>query len=200
MATERIPAIPTTYNGVRFRSRLEARWAAFFDRMQWRWAYEPVDLAGWIPDFVVGPVLTTGAYVEVKPIDWGDPDSVRLHSKELDHAKKVVPASSRGFIVLGLQPDFSYLNHDGVGRVGLGLVCKPQYPDRGLSMGSLSKSLSDGRFDIPVNGSGGYPGLFTGVDYNEAGSSPAAEPYYAIKEIESAWKDASNAVQWKGRS
>jgi len=26
-----IPAIPTRYNGVNFRSRLEAKWAAFFD-------------------------------------------------------------------------------------------------------------------------------------------------------------------------
>ena len=30
-----IKAIPTTYAGVRFRSRLEARWAAFFDLCGW---------------------------------------------------------------------------------------------------------------------------------------------------------------------
>lgn len=58
--------IPTTYQGVRFRSRLEARWAAFFDLIGWRWSYEPLDLAGYIPDFSIGfehaPLL-----VEVKP-------------------------------------------------------------------------------------------------------------------------------------
>ena len=48
-----IPAIPTTYSGVKMRSRLEARWAAFFDRMGWSWQYEPIDLAGYIPDFIL---------------------------------------------------------------------------------------------------------------------------------------------------
>jgi hypothetical protein len=59
-------AIATTYQGIRFRSRLEAKWAAWFDAVGWPWVYEPIDLAGYIPDFVLpfpaGPVL-----VEVKP-------------------------------------------------------------------------------------------------------------------------------------
>jgi hypothetical protein len=29
-----IPAIPTVYRGQQFRSRLEARWAAFFDLLR----------------------------------------------------------------------------------------------------------------------------------------------------------------------
>lgn len=45
--------IPTEYRNTRFRSRLEARWAAVFDLLGWRWSYEPVDLAGYIPDFLV---------------------------------------------------------------------------------------------------------------------------------------------------
>src|SRR3954469_17021749 len=59
-------AIPTKYGGVQFQSRLEARWAAMFDRLHWEWEYEPLDFRRYIPDFVVffpaGPVL-----VEVKP-------------------------------------------------------------------------------------------------------------------------------------
>lgn len=57
--------IATTYDAARFRSRLEARWAALFDLLRWPWIYEPVDLAGYIPDFVLNfhrPLL-----VEVKP-------------------------------------------------------------------------------------------------------------------------------------
>jgi len=46
-------ARPTSYAGVRFRSRLEATWAAFFDQLGWRWRYEPVDFANWVPDFEV---------------------------------------------------------------------------------------------------------------------------------------------------
>lgn len=76
--TEIFRAIPTTYRGCRFRSRLEARWAAFFDRARWPWAYEPLDLRGWIPDFALlrDPSLNPGfaeeaaqpIFVEVKPM------------------------------------------------------------------------------------------------------------------------------------
>jgi len=48
-----VKAHPTQYNGVLFRSRLEARWAAFFDLAGWQWEYEPIDLEGWTPDFRV---------------------------------------------------------------------------------------------------------------------------------------------------
>jgi len=47
------PGIPTIYNGVRFRSRLEARYAVFFDKIGWPWNYEATDLDGYIPDFLI---------------------------------------------------------------------------------------------------------------------------------------------------
>ena len=34
-------AIQTEYKGYRFRSRLEARWAVFFDTLGVKWEYEP---------------------------------------------------------------------------------------------------------------------------------------------------------------
>lgn len=37
----KIKAIETRYAGCRFRSRLEARWAVFFDRLGITWEYEP---------------------------------------------------------------------------------------------------------------------------------------------------------------
>ena len=46
-------SIPTMYKGVSFRSRLEARYAAFFDLAGWDWSYEAIDKDGWIPDFLV---------------------------------------------------------------------------------------------------------------------------------------------------
>lgn len=49
----RIKAHPTLYRDVQFRSRLEARWACFFDLAHWKWEYEPIDLEGWTPDFRV---------------------------------------------------------------------------------------------------------------------------------------------------
>lgn len=62
----KIKPIETVYKHYEFRSRLEAKWATFFDLCNWSWAYEPVDFNGWIPDFVIygaNPV-----YVEVKPV------------------------------------------------------------------------------------------------------------------------------------
>lgn len=66
-----INAIPTMYAGCQFRSRLEAKWAAFFDLMGWHWEYEPLDLDGYIPDFVIDSPHESGKtfkrLIEVKP-------------------------------------------------------------------------------------------------------------------------------------
>ena len=64
----KIAAIPTIYKNVRFRSRLEAKWAAFFDLVGWRWEYEPLDFDGWIPDFALYGETGNVILVEVKPI------------------------------------------------------------------------------------------------------------------------------------
>jgi hypothetical protein len=63
-----IAARPTRYAGVEFRSRLEARWAAFFDLCKLRWDYEPIDLHGWTPDFTIETPYCK-VFVEVKPVD-----------------------------------------------------------------------------------------------------------------------------------
>lgn len=73
-------AIETYYAGCRFRSRLEARWAVFFDALGIDWQYEPqgfeesIDTyddnwtsltrtVRWLPDFYLP---STGTWVEVK--------------------------------------------------------------------------------------------------------------------------------------
>jgi hypothetical protein len=45
-------AFPTVYRGLEYRSRLEARWAAFFDQIRWDFTYEPFDGNGCIPDWL----------------------------------------------------------------------------------------------------------------------------------------------------
>ena len=67
-------AIQTEYKGYRFRSRLEARWAVFFDACGVTWEYEPegYDLGNglhYLPDFLLHDVKGRAAgdlYVEVK--------------------------------------------------------------------------------------------------------------------------------------
>lgn len=64
-----IKAIETEYKGYRFRSRLEARWAVFFDNFPLDWWYEPEgfildDGTMYLPDFYFP---TWDCYAEVKP-------------------------------------------------------------------------------------------------------------------------------------
>ena len=69
-----IKPIETVYNGYRFRSRLEARWAVFFDACGVEWEYEPegYDLGNgvyYLPDFLLHGVdgrSGSDLYVEVK--------------------------------------------------------------------------------------------------------------------------------------
>lgn len=68
--------IETQYNGYRFRSRLEARWAVFFDSLSIPYEYEKegFDLgdAGWyLPDFWLPQQR---CWVEIRPADQYDFD------------------------------------------------------------------------------------------------------------------------------
>jgi hypothetical protein len=76
--TYEITAKPTLYKGQMFRSRLEAKWAAFFDIVEWEWCFEPFHFGGWVPDFAIrapgAQSLRKVVLVEVKPIDFMDSD------------------------------------------------------------------------------------------------------------------------------
>ena len=66
-----IRAIETEYKGYRFRSRLEARWAVFFDNLSLEWRYEPEgfelpDGTRYLPDFWLPSVRS---WAEVKAGD-----------------------------------------------------------------------------------------------------------------------------------
>ena len=63
-----VKAIETEYNGYRFRSRLEARWAVFFDEIGIEYQYEPegFDLGNgiyYLPDFYIPEA---DAWIEIK--------------------------------------------------------------------------------------------------------------------------------------
>ncbi len=66
-----ISAKPTYYKNRLFRSRLEARWACFFDFLRWENEYEPEPFKTWSPDFLLQEF--GGIYLEVKPYGlWTD--------------------------------------------------------------------------------------------------------------------------------
>lgn len=97
--TETIQAIETSYAGCRFRSRLEARWAVFFNHLGIRWEYESQgyelpDGTRYLPDFHL-PV--GDLFVEVKG------NSAAL-TKDGDRLRKFAAASGTHLIVLGEVP------------------------------------------------------------------------------------------------
>jgi hypothetical protein len=80
-----IKPIETIYNGYRFRSRLEARWAVFFDAMNIQWEYEPEGFVlsngeKYLPDFYL-PTFNGGMYVEVKH-EGGDFSKALMFAKD----------------------------------------------------------------------------------------------------------------------
>jgi hypothetical protein len=78
-------AIETEYKGYRFRSRLEARWAVFFDAMGYIWEYEPEGFVStdwgspirYLPDFYLSASKT---WVEVK----GSDESLKEDAQRLE--------------------------------------------------------------------------------------------------------------------
>ena len=71
-----LKAIQTRYKGYHFRSRLEARWAVFFDTAGIKWEYEVEGFqlpngTRYLPDFklldIAQSPIVRNAYVEVKP-------------------------------------------------------------------------------------------------------------------------------------
>lgn len=85
-----IKAIDTIYKGYKFRSRLEARWAVFFDAVKVKWDYEvegfDCDGVWYLPDFILYDVyvrrsLVPKLYVEVKGVlTEKDIEKIRLFS------------------------------------------------------------------------------------------------------------------------
>jgi len=68
-----IKAIETAYKGYNFRSRLEARWAVFFDTLgiEWEYEFEGYDLGEegyYLPDFWLPQI---DCWIEVKPLPIG---------------------------------------------------------------------------------------------------------------------------------
>ena len=94
--TKRIPAIPTKYNGITFRSKLEAKYAKAFDSLNIPWIYENVgfefdDGTCYCPDFYLPD---TGQYFEVKGL-MTDIDLLKIH-KLAESGENVIVGDSQG--------------------------------------------------------------------------------------------------------
>lgn len=105
-----IKSIPTTYKGVNFRSRLEARWAVMFDALGWAWDYEPLDLQGYIPDFVLRDVLAEPLLIECKPF-------LEVDERVVQHCTKIMRSGWTGPALVVGSVLFPHNGAIGLGRM-----------------------------------------------------------------------------------
>lgn len=103
-----IAAISTSYAGHFFRSRLEARWAVFFDHMEIPWLYEPEGYVInknrlYLPDFYLPEC---GTWIEVKGSSDGlDLDLLGDAAETLPDLGPLVGERGPKLMLLGSIPD-----------------------------------------------------------------------------------------------
>lgn len=182
-------AIQTLYRGTRFRSRLEATWAAFFDRLGWGWTYEPMDRDGWIPDFALDSLLhrPRPVLVEVKPISGFDPEVAgKIERADDEHEVLLL-----GISLLQIE--------DGPPVIGF----LREIPDGDWSpavMGSWAGACSELKNPRGLLGFCPYQGdqvdRITGCADGALYGSQKCDPL----RLERDWAAAKNAVRWEPRS
>ena len=105
-------SIPTKYKGIAFDSRLEARWAVFFDECKWRWTYQPFDLKGWSPHFSL-KIGNVSYLVNVQPTTEDD-------SHLMDYLCEVTKDRDENtqLLLLGPHPQPSFCRGDDIPVIG----------------------------------------------------------------------------------
>lgn len=83
-----INPIQTRYKGYNFRSRLEARWAVFFDAIGLKWEYEVEGFVlsngtYYLPDFKITSAYNIITWYDVKPAGSGDCEKMERLRKDV---------------------------------------------------------------------------------------------------------------------
>lgn len=197
-------AITTTYDGIEYRSRLEARWAAFMKNVGWDIVYEPFDGDGYIPDFLVqgpNPML-----VEVKPAV-----TLTEYQAAVPKAEKGLAAHwSHDILIVGASPFPTALC-----RAPCHVLDEKCTACREDTAGLLGEYTGDygGDFDGwdwdsgtwgDTCGCGGVGVFHSTQSYRgrpcgcyDGGWIP---PLISRPLLESFWADACNDVKWRGRA
>lgn len=185
--------IPTTYRGVNYRSRLEARWAAFFDVIGWQYTYEPFDAAGYIPDFLIHgdrPLL-----IEVKP--------AVTHSDYLAPIAKLENGVAghwrHDYLIVGASPVPLLPNSFGGDFPAAGLLgecfppCCGDEPEWSVGVGLWHDCYACREINV-FHDTDSYMGRPCG---HYDGDHYLGHIQHGTQGIEGAWSTASNLTQWK---
>lgn len=161
-----IKAIPTLYNG-----RLE---------------YEPGDISGWAPDFLIR-TTDTPILVEVKPITYIDQDTCDRIAKS---ARKAVFKGS--LLLIGTCPfKPSETTAPGTAIGWLGYTYHP-YPFEDYGIGDWCEAvMCEAKGSLDIFGAAPAAEVCGLWDETIRAASPAS--------IDALWAAATNAVQWRGQ-
>lgn len=189
-----IHAIPTRYRGTHYRSRLEAKWAAFFDLCGWCVEYEPVDLNGWIPDFAI--LEAELVYVEIKP----------THLFPGEAAAKIDRADCyEDVLILGNTLDIVPLDDPRRATLfgWLGEWCEemldtPEDRSWGEAAIGVWGDVSPGRLGFCHSQQSFHDRITGKYDGGCWGENPASDDA-AGQRIREYWREAGNLVQWHPR-
>lgn len=182
-------AIPTTYKGINFRSRIEAKWAALFDLLKWDWEYEPYDLNGWIPDFKIKGNKDILVEVKSYSVYQAFPE---IDDRWLTQLEKITKADpDLPVLLLSNSPIDNESNRvDGC----FGIIFK-KYDEWTLDVDSLDELiLANG---IPPFLTEDAP-YFYKPTYSVKGESMASFEEMNREKLVDLWNQAGNITQWKG--
>tara|TARA_Y100000389_G_scaffold132838_1_gene130299 strand:+ start:1979 stop:2830 length:852 start_codon:yes stop_codon:yes gene_type:complete len=189
--------IPTVgVRGIQFRSRIEAQWAYIFEKLEWNWEYEPLDLNGYIPDFII-KFDDEEILIEIK----GD---TNIWKEEVykPHIDKILQSGWKGqFGILGsvykITNDFHSIERINIGKL---------YQNKWKLYGENNHILenNDIKFDdlIIVFSNTVNKYYIDGLKWKEILECPLYERKDTFNDIreyfQKIWVEAKNKVQWKG--
>ena len=181
MSNKGIPTIGV--RDIQFRSRIEAQWAYIFEKLEWDWEYEPIDLQGYIPDFIIKFDGDKEILIEIK----GDTNIWNSDVYKY-HKNKIVKSGWRGiFGILGGSYKAGSAEYwINIGKVFYLIEDQLRHNDLVLRKNNKTHKWSlgcdTGTYDI-LN------------DYFKDTYHIDDVPQ---KEFSKLWVEAKNKVQWKG--
>jgi len=185
--------------GIQFRSRIEAQWAYIFEKLEWNWEYEPIDLEGYIPDFII-KFDDEEFLIEIK----GD-TNIWKEEKYKPHIDKILKSGWKGqFGILGSTYKKTYDYHS-IERINIGKLYQNKWKYHNICQNDKINYDDLIHYDdLIIVYSGGEVNKFyiDGLNRKEILDCPLYEredTFYDINEhFQKIWVEAKNKVQWKG--
>lgn len=180
-----ILAKETTYKGIKFRSRLEAKWAYFFDEMGWEYQYEPSEINGYNPDFIIScnskHYECKDIIVEVKPSVFCDEKYIKETIKKYKDVKAHI-------LVLNDKPFGKSKWRDDLIFLGYGSQCLTEEHDFNYPLEFQMKINNDFSSE-----SGIWDGMIHGNQDRKSFCDIDTEDFWDLLKI---WVDAGNETRF----